>query len=58
MRVGVGEAVVHVPDGTCVTTDATVAVGAIDAPDRVGEGRDLARRAPVDGARPANRSWS
>ena len=41
VRVGVGEAVVHVPDGTCLTTNAKVAVGAIDAPDRVDEGRDL-----------------
>jgi len=41
VRVGVGEAVVHVPDGTCLTTNARVAVGAIDAPDRVDEGRDL-----------------
>jgi phage shock protein PspC (stress-responsive transcriptional regulator) len=41
LRVGVGEAVVHVPEGACLTTDARVAVGAIDAPDRVAEGRDL-----------------
>jgi phage shock protein PspC (stress-responsive transcriptional regulator) len=39
--VGVGEAVVHVPDGACLTLDSHVAVGAVDAPDRVAEGRDL-----------------
>ncbi len=41
VRVGAGEAVVHVPDGACVTTTAHVGVGAVDAPDRVAEGRDL-----------------
>ncbi|HEX6023512.1 MAG TPA: PspC domain-containing protein [Solirubrobacter sp.] len=41
VRAGVGEAVVEVPDGACVTTRADVAVGAVDAPERVAEGRDL-----------------
>src|SRR4051794_34814160 len=41
VRVGMGEAVVHVPDGACLTTNADVAVGAVDAPERVAEGRDL-----------------
>ena len=50
VRVGVGEAVVHVPDGACVTTDAHVGVGAVDAPDRVAEGRDLDVALPHDSA--------
>ena len=37
----------HVPDGACVTTHAQVGVGAVDAPERVAEGRDL----DVDAAR-------
>jgi phage shock protein PspC (stress-responsive transcriptional regulator) len=51
VRVGVGEAVVHVPDGACVTTTAHVGVGAVDAPDRVAEGRDLDVNLPTT-ARP------
>jgi len=47
VRVGVGEAVVHVPDGACVTTTAHVGVGAVDAPDRVAEGRDLDVEVPA-----------
>jgi phage shock protein PspC (stress-responsive transcriptional regulator) len=47
VRVGVGEAVVHVPDGACLTTTADVAVGAVDAPERVAEGRDLQVHLPT-----------
>jgi phage shock protein PspC (stress-responsive transcriptional regulator) len=42
VRVGLGEAVVHVPDGVCVAIDAHAGLGAIDeGPDRLGEGRDV-----------------
>ncbi len=51
VRVGVGEAVVRVPDGACVTTTGHVGVGAVDAPDRVAEGRDLDVNLPTT-ARP------
>ncbi|HET6551190.1 MAG TPA: PspC domain-containing protein [Solirubrobacter sp.] len=34
VRVGMGEALVHVPDGACVTTAARVGAGAVDLPDR------------------------
>ena len=54
VRVGVGEAVVHVPDGACVTTDADVGVGAVDAPERVGGGRATSTSTcPPRRARPA-----
>ena len=46
LRTGIGEAVVHIPDGACLTTRANVAVGAVDAPERLAEGHDLKVNAP------------
>jgi phage shock protein PspC (stress-responsive transcriptional regulator) len=41
LRVGMGEARVLVPRGVCVTTDARIGVGAVDAPERLGDGTDV-----------------
>jgi hypothetical protein len=41
LRVGFGEAHLQVPEGVCVATDAQVGVGAIDIPQRVGDGADV-----------------
>jgi phage shock protein PspC (stress-responsive transcriptional regulator) len=40
--VGLGEAVVYVPRGTCVTSDMTIGAGAADVFDRVNDGVDVA----------------
>jgi phage shock protein PspC (stress-responsive transcriptional regulator) len=42
VRVGVGEAVVRVPSGTCVTTDARIGAGQADVPGRSDQGTDIA----------------
>jgi hypothetical protein len=54
LRVGMGEAVVHVPDGVCVSTDGNIGMGAADVPERIGEGTDvdLEHRAPDAPGRP------
>jgi hypothetical protein len=41
LSVGMGEARVRVPTGTCVATDAKIGVGAADLPQRVDEGADI-----------------
>src|SRR3954468_4764416 len=41
LRVGLGEAHLQVPRGVCVATDAQVGVGAVDIPQRVGDGADV-----------------
>ncbi len=41
LRVGMGEALVRVPAGMCVVTDAQIGVGAADLPERVDEGLDI-----------------
>jgi phage shock protein PspC (stress-responsive transcriptional regulator) len=52
VRVGMGEALVHVPDGACVTTAARVGAGAVDLPDRApSHGFDLDVPAAPGGAR-------
>ena len=40
--VGLGEAVIYVPDGTCVTSDVEIAAGAADVFDRDQDGVDVA----------------
>ena len=40
--VGVGAARVRIPDGVCVTTDASIGAGAVDLPDRSEHGFDMA----------------
>ncbi|HEY6892133.1 MAG TPA: PspC domain-containing protein [Solirubrobacter sp.] len=52
VRLGIGEARLRVPSGTCVTTDAQIGVGAADIPRRAGQGFDVV----VDTAAPASRS--
>jgi phage shock protein PspC (stress-responsive transcriptional regulator) len=52
VRLGIGEARLRVPSGTCVTTDAQIGVGAADLPKRAGQGFDI----NVDTAAPASRS--
>jgi phage shock protein PspC (stress-responsive transcriptional regulator) len=52
VRLGIGEARLRVPSGTCVTTDAEIGVGAADIPKRAGQGFDVV----VDTAAPASRS--
>jgi phage shock protein PspC (stress-responsive transcriptional regulator) len=42
VKLGMGEARVRVPAGTCVLTNADIGVGAADIPDRAGEGFDIA----------------
>src|SRR3954452_1778575 len=42
LRVGVGSAKVRIPEGMCVTTDASIGAGATDLPDRATHGFDLA----------------
>jgi hypothetical protein len=41
VKLGMGEARVRVPSGTCVLTDADIGVGAADIPDRAGQGFDV-----------------
>jgi hypothetical protein len=41
VKLGMGEARVRVPAGTCVLTNADIGVGAADIPDRAGEGFDI-----------------
>ncbi len=41
VRLGMGEARLRVPSGTCVVTDAQIGVGAADLPQRAGEGFDI-----------------
>jgi phage shock protein PspC (stress-responsive transcriptional regulator) len=41
VSLGMGEARVRVPAGTCVTTDARIGVGAADLPERVDSGFDV-----------------
>ena len=41
LRVGLGEAHLQVPSGVCVATDAQVGVGAVDIPERAGDGADV-----------------
>ena len=41
MRLGMGEARLQVPSGTCVLTDAQIGVGAADLPQRADEGFDI-----------------
>src|SRR3954470_7727115 len=41
LRVGLGEAHLQVPRGVCVATDAQVGVGAVDIPERAGDGADV-----------------
>jgi phage shock protein PspC (stress-responsive transcriptional regulator) len=41
LKLGMGEARVRVPDGTCVLTDAQIGVGAADIPHRAGQGFDV-----------------
>ena len=41
VRLGMGEARLQVPSGTCVVTDARIGVGAADLPQRAGEGFDI-----------------
>jgi predicted membrane protein len=50
VRIGMGEARVRVPGDVCVVTDAKLGVGAVDIPERVGDGVD------VDYAPPASRA--
>ena len=52
VRLGIGEARLRVPAGTCVTTDAEIGVGAADLPKRAGQGFDVV----VDNAAPASRA--
>ncbi|WP_084286148.1 PspC domain-containing protein [Solirubrobacter soli] len=42
VKLGMGEARVRVPAGTCVVTDAKIGVGAADLPERAGQGFDIA----------------
>ena len=51
--VGIGEAVVYVPEEACVTSDVEIGVGAIDVPDHEQAGLDLALVAA--GTAPAGR---
>src|SRR3954452_5039542 len=46
LRVGFGEAVVSVPEGMCVVPAAHVGLGAVDAPERLGDGTNV--RVDVD----------
>jgi phage shock protein PspC (stress-responsive transcriptional regulator) len=50
LRLGIGEAVVHVPDDACVTTDARLGAGLAELPGRTRRGADLTvfDSAPVD----------
>jgi phage shock protein PspC (stress-responsive transcriptional regulator) len=41
VKLGMGEARVRVPAGTCVLTNADIGVGAADIPERAGEGFDI-----------------
>jgi phage shock protein PspC (stress-responsive transcriptional regulator) len=41
LRVGMGEALVRVPAGTCVTTEAKIGAGAADLPKHADQGLDL-----------------
>ena len=41
VRLGIGEARLRVPDGTCVVTDAKIGVGAADLPQPAGQGFDV-----------------
>ena len=41
VRLGIGEARLRVPAGTCVSTAAQIGVGAADLPDRAGQGFDV-----------------
>lgn len=52
VRLGIGEARLRVPSGTCVTTDAQIGVGAADLPERAGQGFDI----DVDTVAPASRA--
>src|SRR4051812_17288646 len=42
LKVGAGSARVRIPEGMCVTTDASIGAGATDLPDRATHGFDLA----------------
>jgi phage shock protein PspC (stress-responsive transcriptional regulator) len=52
VKLGMGEARVRVPAGTCVVTDAQIGVGAADLPERAGEGFDVS----VDHGAPGQRT--
>src|SRR4051794_1605449 len=51
VKLGMGEARVRVPAGTCVVTDAQIGVGAADIPQRAGQGFDVSVDRGAAGAR-------
>jgi phage shock protein PspC (stress-responsive transcriptional regulator) len=51
VKLGMGEARLRVPAGTCVLTDAQIGVGAADIPDRAGQGFDVSVDRGVEGPR-------
>jgi phage shock protein PspC (stress-responsive transcriptional regulator) len=51
VKLGMGEARLRVPVGTCVLTDATIGVGAADIPERAGQGFDVSVDRGAAGAR-------
>jgi phage shock protein PspC (stress-responsive transcriptional regulator) len=51
VKLGMGEARVRVPAGTCVITDANIGVGAADLPEPAGDGFDLSIDHGTAGAR-------
>src|SRR3954451_24294865 len=50
VKLGIGEARVRVPAGTCVLTDAQIGAGAADIPERAGQGFDVSVDRGVPGA--------
>ncbi len=51
VRVGFGEAIVRVPEGTCVATDARIGAGRADVRHHFGQGLDLDVSAPATAVR-------
>ena len=51
LKLGMGEARVRVPAGTCVVTDAKIGVGAADLSERAGQGFDLSIDHGIAGTR-------
>jgi hypothetical protein len=51
VKIGMGDARLRVPAGACVLTDADIGVGAVDIPDRAGQGFDVSVDRGVAGPR-------
>src|SRR4051794_28652952 len=50
VKLGMGEARIRVPAGTCVLTDAQIGAGAADIPERAGQGFDVSVDRGIPGA--------